>query len=145
LNSFFQSVGITHNVSCPHAHQQNGYAERKHCHIVEVRLSLLAHASMPLKFWDEASVSAVHLINKTPSKVLHYVTPLEKLFKNKPKYSSLCIFGCAYWPNLRLYNNKKLEFCSKQCAFLGPSPMHKGFMLRHSHRLCLHLTICYLQ
>jgi histone deacetylase 1/2 len=50
LNSLFQSQGISHLVSCPHAHQQNGAAERKHRHIVEVVLSLLAHAHMPLKF-----------------------------------------------------------------------------------------------
>jgi hypothetical protein len=33
---------ISHLVSCPHAHQQNGAAERKHRHIVKVGLSLLA-------------------------------------------------------------------------------------------------------
>jgi histone deacetylase 1/2 len=54
LNSFFQQIGIAHRVSCPHTHQQNGAAERKHLHIVEVGLALLANASMPLKFWDEA-------------------------------------------------------------------------------------------
>jgi histone deacetylase 1/2 len=42
LNSFFQRVGISNLVSCPHAHQQKGPAERKHRHIVEVGLSLLA-------------------------------------------------------------------------------------------------------
>jgi histone deacetylase 1/2 len=50
LSSFFTRMGISHHVSCPHAHQQNGAAERKHRHIVEVGLTLLAHASMPLKF-----------------------------------------------------------------------------------------------
>jgi histone deacetylase 1/2 len=38
LNSFFTRIGIAHHVSCPHAHQQNGSAERKHRHIVEVGL-----------------------------------------------------------------------------------------------------------
>jgi histone deacetylase 1/2 len=47
LNSFFAKIGITHLVSCPHAHQQNGEAEQKHRHIVEVGLSLLSHSSMP--------------------------------------------------------------------------------------------------
>ena len=70
LNSFFRKVGISHHVSCPHAHQQNGAAERKHRHIVEVGLALLSHASVPLKFWGEAFISAVHLINRTPSKVI---------------------------------------------------------------------------
>ena len=30
LHSFFTKLGIDHHVSCPHAHQQNGSAERKH-------------------------------------------------------------------------------------------------------------------
>jgi histone deacetylase 1/2 len=54
FNTFFKCLGIAHHVSCPHAHQQNGSVERKHHHIVEVGLSLLAHASMPLKYRDEA-------------------------------------------------------------------------------------------
>jgi hypothetical protein len=39
LNSFFTQIGIMHHVSCPHTHQQNGDAERKHRHIIEVDLS----------------------------------------------------------------------------------------------------------
>jgi hypothetical protein len=39
LNTFFQQIGIFHHVSCPYAHQQNGSAERKHRHIVDVDLS----------------------------------------------------------------------------------------------------------
>jgi hypothetical protein len=41
----FQCLDISHHVTCPYAHQQNGSAERKQCHNVEVGLSLLAHAS----------------------------------------------------------------------------------------------------
>jgi histone deacetylase 1/2 len=77
LNSFFQRIGISHHVSCPHAHQQNGSAERKHHHIVEFGLSLLAHASMPLKFWDEAFLTAVYLINRLPSRIINKDTPFE--------------------------------------------------------------------
>jgi hypothetical protein len=50
LNSFLKNIGITHHVSCPHAHQQNRSVEHKHRHIVKVGLSLLAQTSMPLKF-----------------------------------------------------------------------------------------------
>jgi histone deacetylase 1/2 len=127
LNSFFQRVGISHLVSCPHAHQQNGPPERKHRHIVEVSLSLLAYASMPLKYWDEAFLTAVYLINRLPSKVIQSKTPMERLFGNSGDYSLLCIFGCACWPNLRPYNRHKLDFRSKQCVFLGYSNLHKGY------------------
>ena len=125
LNSF-QTLGISHHVSCPHAHQQNGSAERKHKHIVEVGLALLAGASMPLKFWDEAFLTAVHIINMLPSRVINNQTPVERLLYVKPDYKSLRVFGCACWPNLRPYNKRKLMLRSKQCAFLGYSPQHKG-------------------
>ena len=127
LNSFFSKIGIVHYVSCPHAHQQNGSVERKHRHIVEVGLSLLSHASMPLKFWDEAFQSAAYLINRVPSKTISNTTPLERLFHQKPDYSFLRVFGCACWPHLRPYNTHKLQFRSKQCVFIGYSNLHKGY------------------
>jgi hypothetical protein len=67
----------TNHPSCPHAHQQNGSAECKHRHIVKGGLSILARASTPLKFWYEAFVSAIYLINRTPSKVIQFSTTLE--------------------------------------------------------------------
>lgn len=87
LSSFFTRIGIAHLVSCPHTHQQNGAAERKNPHIVEVGLALLAHSSMPLKFWDEAFSIAAFLINRLPSPVIDYASPIEKLFGTKPDYS----------------------------------------------------------
>jgi histone deacetylase 1/2 len=126
LHAFFQTAGITHHVSCPHAHQQNGSAERKHHHIVEVGLALLANASMPLKYWDEAFLTATFLINLLPSKVIDLESPAERLLHITPNYDALRTFGCACWPNLRPYNTRKLAFCSKRCIFLGYSPLHKG-------------------
>jgi transposase InsO family protein len=127
LSSFFTNMGIAHHVSCPHAHQQNGSAERKHRHIVEVGLTLLAHASMPLKFWDEAFLTAVFLINRLPSKAINNETPFFRIHNKHPDYSFLKTFGCACWPNMRPYNSRKLEFRSKRCVFLGYSHKHKGY------------------
>jgi hypothetical protein len=70
LNSLLTQISVTHYVSCPHAHQQNGPAERMHKHIVEVAISLLAQATMHLKFWDEAVATAAYLINRTLPKFL---------------------------------------------------------------------------
>lgn len=72
-------------MSCPHAHQQNGSAERKHRHVVEVGLALLANASMPLKLWDEAFLTATYLINILPTKVFDYQTPMEILYKSQAR------------------------------------------------------------
>jgi len=86
FNSFFAKAGIVHHVSCPHAHQQNGSAERKHCHIIEVGLAILSHASMPLKFLDGAfQAAATCLINRLPSKTIQHSTSIERVFHKKTR------------------------------------------------------------
>jgi histone deacetylase 1/2 len=68
LHGFFQKVGITHHVSCPHANQQNSFAKRNHHHIVEVGLASVANASTPLKYWDEAFLTATFLSTFLPTR-----------------------------------------------------------------------------
>jgi hypothetical protein len=65
VNSYFHKLDITHQVSYPHTHQQNGVVQRKHRHIVEMGLALLAHASIALKYWDEAFITA-YISSTTP-------------------------------------------------------------------------------
>jgi hypothetical protein len=95
--------------------------------LVETGLALLAHSSLPLRFWDEAFLTACYLINRMPTPVLNQDTPIHRLLNIQPNYSFLRVFGCACWPSLRKYNTRKLEFRSKMCVFLGYSPMHKGY------------------
>ena len=127
LSRYFQREGITHRVSCPHTSQQNGIAERKHRHIVETGIALLAHSFLPVKFWDEAFVTACYLINRMPTRTLKNSSPVERLLNEQPDYTFLRAFGRGCWPNLRPYNNNKLAFRSRQCVFLGYSFMHKGY------------------
>lgn len=48
FTNLVQEHGIFFHHSCPHTSEQNGRAERKHRHIVETGLTLLAQAKMPL-------------------------------------------------------------------------------------------------
>jgi hypothetical protein len=82
---------------------------------------------MPLKFWDEAFLAAVFLINRLPSRVINNETPFLCIYGKHPDYSFLRTFGCTCWPNMRPYNTRKLEFRSKECVFLGYSQKHKGY------------------
>lgn len=50
LAPILASFGITFQHLCPHTHNQNGKVERKHHHIIETTLTLLAQSSMPFKF-----------------------------------------------------------------------------------------------
>jgi hypothetical protein len=84
---------------------------------VEISLALLAHASMPLKYWDEAFFAAMYLINRTPTKLLSYSTLLQKLLGASPDYTNFRVFGCPCWPNLQPYNTHKLQLRSTRCVF----------------------------
>ncbi len=107
LNSF--KIVELHRVSCPHTHQQNGAVEHKHRHIVETGLAFLSHAYLLFRFWDDTFQMACYLINRLPTKLLHNISPFEKLFNTSPNHSFLKKFGCACWPNLRSYNTHKLQ------------------------------------
>uniref|UniRef100_A0A2N9FPE1 Integrase catalytic domain-containing protein n=1 Tax=Fagus sylvatica TaxID=28930 RepID=A0A2N9FPE1_FAGSY len=60
--------------------QQNGRAERKHCHILDSVRAFLISASCPERFWGEAALTAVYTINCLPSSALQNVTPFERLY-----------------------------------------------------------------
>lgn len=105
----------------------NGTVERKHRHIVENGLALLANASMPLRFWDEAFRTLVYLMNRLPTPILNGPTPVEVLFKVSPQYNTLRMFGCSCFPNIRDFNQHKLQFRSIECTLLGYSVNHKGY------------------
>jgi hypothetical protein len=89
--------------------------------------ALLAHSSLPLRYWNEAFLTACYLINRMPTPVLQKHTPVHRLFRVQPNYDFLRTFGYACWPRLRKYNTHKIVFQSKQCVFLGHNPMHKGY------------------
>ena len=63
VSKFMDSCGVFHRLSCPHTQEQNGSAERKHRHIVETGLTMMARASVPFSYWDDGFTSAVFLIN----------------------------------------------------------------------------------
>jgi histone deacetylase 1/2 len=56
LSRFFSRIGIQHRLICPHTSKQNGIAERKHMHIVETGIALLAHSSLPIRFGMKLSL-----------------------------------------------------------------------------------------
>ena len=131
----FQELGIQFRHPCPHTHQQNGKVERKHRSIVEIGLTLLAQASMDLKFWWEAFDLSTYLLNRLPTPVLKHISLFESLYGHKPDYAFLKGFGCACFPYLQPYNKHKLSFKTSKCLFVGYIPFHKGY------KCCISLTV----
>ncbi|KAG8490330.1 hypothetical protein CXB51_015871 [Gossypium anomalum] len=127
LSAKLARLGVQHRVTCPYTSEQNGVVERRHRHIVEMGLTLLAKASMPLEYWSDTFSHAVHLINRLPTLVLQNFSPYEKLYKVQPDYAQLRVFGSACFPHLRPFQPHKLQFRSSKCVFLGFGSHQKGY------------------
>jgi hypothetical protein len=53
---------------------------------------------MPLKFWDEAFLTSVFLINRLPSRVIHGENPLECLTGKKTDYTFYALLAALAGP-----------------------------------------------
>ena len=104
FQSFLQSKGIISQRSCPYTPQQNGVAERKNRHLLDVVRTMLIESSVPPTFWVEALTTATFLINRLPSQVL------------------VCFM------HLPPPDRNKLSAQSIRCAFLGYSVTQKGYL-----------------
>jgi hypothetical protein len=119
FQSFLTKNGILHRKSCPYTSPQNGLAERKLKHILETGLTFLAHSHLSNRYWVDAFLTAVYIINRLPTPTLQYKSPYLKLYKHESDYQNLKVFGCLCYHLLRPYASHKLEYRSKPCIFLG--------------------------
>jgi len=119
FQKYLQQKGILSQRSFLYTPQQNGMAERKNRHLLDITRSLLLQASVPSRFWAEALSTAVFLINRLPSVVIDFDSPFFRLFKTQPDYSDLHTFGCACFVHLPPFERHKLRAQSIQCAFVG--------------------------
>jgi hypothetical protein len=131
------SNGILPHRSCPYTSQQNGCAERKLRYILNVVRTLLTSASIPERFWDEVSLTAVYIINRLLSPTTHKKSPFELLYDKLPDYSSLRIVSCVCFVSLPFHERNKLEPRSQLCCFLDYGISQKDFHYYDpiSHRL----------
>jgi len=126
---FFSKHDIVHQTSCVDCPQQNGRVERKHKHILEIFRALKFQAGLPLHFWGDCVLTAVYIINRLPSSVLHNKTPFEILLNDHPKYDHMKVFGCLARASNPSRTHDKFEPRGVPCLFLGYSLRQKGYKL----------------
>ncbi|RVW36998.1 Retrovirus-related Pol polyprotein from transposon TNT 1-94 [Vitis vinifera] len=133
LSTYLQNHDIIHISSCVDTPQQNGVAERKNKHLLEVARCLMFSSNVPNYFWGEAILTATYLINRMPSRVLTFQSPRQLLLKKFPhtRASSsdlpLKVFGCTTFVHLYPQNRSKFAPRANKCIFLGYSPTQKGY------------------
>lgn len=131
MNPFCDARGIIHQTSCSHTSPQNGIAERKHRHLLDV-----ARTHVPKQFWGDVVLTACLLINRVPSSVVH-TSPYSLLY---PKLSSFLlsprVFGCVTFVHVLNPGLDNLSSRACKCVFLSYSCTQKGYWCYHpeSHR-----------
>jgi transposase InsO family protein len=121
FSAFLSRNGILHQTTCPDTPPQNGVAERKNRHILEVARSLMFTMNVPKFLSTEAVLTAIYLINRTPSKILAMKTPCEILLGENKFVVPPKVFGCTCFVRDHRPMVGKLDPRAVKCIFVGYS------------------------
>ena len=124
---FCDEQGIMHYTTTPYSPQQNGVVEHRNQSMVEMARCMLKAMSVPARFWGEAVLTAVYVLNRSPTKSLQGVTPFEAWHKRKPRVSHLRTFGCVANVKQNGPGLNKLSDRSKKMIFIGYEAGTKGY------------------
>ena len=145
LQEYFKHHGIVHQTTCPYTLQQNGVAERKNRHLLEVVHASLLGANALMSYWGEAISSTIYLINRVPSTFLVFQTSFDVLTKavEAPIVPNLPprVFGCVVFVHLPKEQRNKLESRALKCIFVGYSSSHKGYRCYHPTTKNIYMTM----
>ena len=120
--------GIVHQTTCPYTSQQNGVAERKHRHLLDMVRTLLLAMRVPQYLWCEVVLTATYLVNRLPSAALGGAIPLQRLTPAADLFSlPPRVFGCTAFVQDHTPGLSKLAPRAQKGVFVGYSRTQKGY------------------
>nr|GEX10400.1 putative zinc finger, CCHC-type [Tanacetum cinerariifolium] len=105
---------------------QNGVAERRNRTLMHMVRSMLANSNLSEFLWTEALKTAVHILNRVPSKSIPK-TPYEIWTGRKPNLRYLRVWGCLAEAKLHNPQSRKLDLKNISCFFIGYPKRSKGY------------------
>jgi hypothetical protein len=119
FTSYCADEGVQRHYSTPYSPQQNGVVERRNQTVVRMAQALLKQRGMPAVFWGEAVVTAVYILNRSPTKAWH---------GRKPAVSHLRVFGCLVFGK-EFGHIGKLDDRSTPGVFIGYAEGSKAYRI----------------
>jgi hypothetical protein len=141
FGNFLSARGILHQTTCPDTPPQNGVAERKNRHILEVAHSLMYTMNAPKFLWSEAIMTVIYLINRTPSRLFGWKTPHEMLRGENEFIVPPKVFGCTCFVRDHRPSVGKLDPRAVKCIFVGYSSNQKGYKCWCPTERCLFVSM----
>nr|GFB54878.1 hypothetical protein [Tanacetum cinerariifolium] len=121
IKVYFDSVGISHQMSFVQTPQQNGVVERRNRTLVEATRTMLIFSRAPLFLWAEAIVTACFTQNRSIIHRRFNKTPYELINGRKPDLSFLHVFGALCYPKNDREDIRKLGAKGDIRFFIGYS------------------------
>lgn len=89
-------------------------------------------SNTPKQFWGDAVLTVCYLINRMPSKVLQFQTPLSVFSKSFPENRTISslplkVFGCMVFAHNNEPDRNKLDKKAFKSIFLGYAANQKGY------------------
>nr|GFA24717.1 hypothetical protein [Tanacetum cinerariifolium] len=98
LKEYFDTVGISHQMSSVRTPQQNGVVKRRNHTLVEAARTMLMFSRAPLFLWAEAIATACFTQNRSIIHRRFNKTPYELINGKKPDILFLHVFGALCYP-----------------------------------------------
>ena len=111
--------GVQRHLTAPYTPQQNGVVERRNQTVLGMVRSMLKAMRMPGWFWGEAVLTAVFILNRSPTKSVDGITPYEAWYGLKPPVHFFRTFGCVAHVKVAGGHLKKLDDRSTPMVFIG--------------------------
>ncbi|KAJ3673974.1 hypothetical protein LUZ60_005966 [Juncus effusus] len=125
--SFCERHDIKQELTCAYTPQQNGAAERKIWHLVEVcRSWVYAAKNLPKTLWAEGMACPTYVVNRLPCSPITHESPHELMFDEKPCVKHLKVFGCTCFVHVPDEKRTNLDAKARKCVFIGYDHRKKG-------------------
>jgi transposase InsO family protein len=116
--SYCVDEGVQYHYSASYNMQQNIIIEQRNQTVMGMAHALLKQRGMPTVFWGVVMVTAVNILNRSPTKTLNGRTAYEAWHGHKPVVSHLRVFGYLMFTK-ELGHIGKLEDRSTPGVFIG--------------------------
>ena len=93
---------------------------------MDMMRSMISYSSLPINLWMEVLKTAIHILNRVPSKSVSK-TPYELWTGKEPSLNYLRVWGCPAEAKFFNPNIGKLDSKAVSCHFIGYLEKSKGY------------------